>query len=368
MKTINVAVIGFGFMGKTHTYGYQTIPLFYEPDFQVRLAAVCASRYQNALAAKERYGFAHAAHDLDEILSLPDIDVIDICTPNALHTEAILKALDAKKHIYCEKPVACGPQETARILAHPHLNSVTTQTVFNNRFTPAAKLAKEFMQQERLGRILSFRAHMIMPSNVGAQKPMRWRNSRQAAGGGVLYDLGAHVMDMLTWLAGPVASVYTKNQTAYATRPDENGRPVPVDTDDASYSVVTLSNGAVGTAEASKLATGTNTDLYIEIHGEKGALKLDFMDPNWLYFYDAQDPHPGYKKIETVQKYPAGTDFPPARHPMGWIRAHADCLYEFLHAVSENRPAAPSLQDGLYVQKVLDAMYQSAQENKEIHL
>ena len=141
-----------------------------------------------------------------------------------------------------------------------------------------------------------------------------------------------------------------------------------MDTDDASYSIITLSNGAVGTAEANKLATGTNTDLYIEIHGEKGALKLDFMDPNWLYFYDAKDPHPGYKKTETVQKYPAGTGFPPARHPMGWIRAHADCLYEFLRAVHEKRPATPSLQDGLYVQKLLDAMYQSAQENREITL
>ncbi len=368
MKTINAAVIGFGFMGKTHTYGYKTIPLFYEPDFNVNLAAVCAGSYENALKAKERYGFARAAHNLDEILAMPDIDVIDICTPNALHAEAILKALDAKKNIYCEKPVACGPQETARILAHPNLNQVTTQTVFNNRFIPAAKLAKRLMNEGRLGKLLSFRTHMIMPSHVDPSKPMRWRNSRQAAGGGVLYDLGAHVMDMLTWLAGPVARVYTKNQTAYQTRTGADGTPVPVDTDDASYSIVTLQNGAVGTAEASKLATGTNTDLYIELHGDKGALKLDFMDPNWLYFYDASAPLTGYQKIETVQDYAGAESFPPARHPMGWIRAHADALYEFLRAVNEHRSAAPSLADGLAVQAVLDAMYRSAEENKEIIL
>lgn len=368
MKTIHAAVIGFGFMGKTHTYGYKTIPLFYEPDFNIRLAAVCAGKYEHALAAKERYGFAHAAHNLDEILALPDIDVIDICTPNALHAEAILKALDAKKNIYCEKPVACGEAETKRILAHPNLNKVVTQTVFNNRFLPAAKLAKQLMQQERLGKILSFRTHMIMPSNVDASKPMRWRNSRRAAGGGVLYDLGAHVMDMLTWLAGPVKSVYTKNQTAYARRPDGKGGSVPVDTDDASYSVVTLANGAVGTAEASKLATGTNTDLFIEIHGDKGALKIDFMDPNWLYFYDVSAPLKGYLRVETVQDYAGADSFPPPKHPVGWIRGHADALYEFLRAVNENRPASPSLEEGLYVQSVLDAMYRSAEENKEISL
>lgn len=367
MNTIHIGLIGFGFMGKTHTCGYQTIPLFYEPDFNIQLSAVCANHYEKALAAKERYGFAHAAHNLEEILSLPNIDVIDICTPNALHTQAILKALDANKHIYCEKPVTCGPQETARILAHPNLSRVTTQTVFNNRFTPAAKLAKQFMQEERLGRILSFRTHMIMPSNVGAEKPIRWRNLRQA-GGGVLYDLGSHIVDMLTWLAGPVASVYTKNQTAYTTRTGTDGKTASVDTEDASYSVITLANGAIGTAQASKLATGTNTNFFVEIHGEKGALKLDFMDPNWLYFYDAKDTNPGYKKIETVQNYPAGTHFPPARHPMGWLRAHVDCLYEFLCAVNQNRPAVPSLEDGLYVQKITDAMYLSAQENKEIYL
>ncbi len=368
MKTIHAAVIGFGFMGKTHTYGYKTIPLFYEPDFNIQLAAVCASTYEHALAAKERYGFAHAAHDLDEILSLPNIDVIDICTPNALHAQAILKALDAKKHIYCEKPVACGPEETRRILAHPNLDKVVTQTVFNNRFMPSAKLAKQLMEEGKLGKILSFRAHMIMPSNINPSSPIRWRNTRAAAGGGVLYDLGAHVMDMLTWLAGPVKSVYTKNQTAYAQRPDGKGGFAPVDTDDASYSIVTLANGAVGTAEASKLATGTNTDLYIEIHGDKGALKIDFMDANWLYYYDASAPYKGYTRIETVQQYGGEKNFPPARHPLGWIRGHADALYEFLRAVHENRPASPSLADGLYVQTVLDAMYQSAQENKEICL
>lgn len=368
MKTLSTAVIGFGFMGKTHTYGYKTIPLFYEPNFKIRLAAVCARNYEHALAAKERYGFAHAAHNLDEILALPDIDIIDICTPNSMHTQAILKALDAKKHIYCEKPVACGPAETRLILAHPHLNQVVTQTVFNNRFLPAAKLAKQFMQEERLGKILSFRARMIMPSNINPATPIRWRNTRQQAGGGVLYDLGAHVMDMLTWLAGPVQSVYTKNQTAYAHRPDGKGGFAPVDTDDASYSVVTLANGAIGTAEASKLATGTNTDLYIEIHGTKGALKIDFMDANWLYYYDANAPYKGYTRLETVQNYGGVSPFPPPRHPLGWLRGHADSLYEFLRAVAENRPAQPSLQDGLYVQSILDAMYQSAHENKEISL
>ncbi|MBQ9970901.1 MAG: Gfo/Idh/MocA family oxidoreductase [Elusimicrobiaceae bacterium] len=368
MKTLNVAVIGFGFMGKTHTYGYKTIPLYYEPDFNIRLAAVCSGRYENALAAQERYGFEHACHNLEEVLSLPDIDIIDICTPNAQHAQAILQALDHHKHIYCEKPVACGEEETQRILAHPNLTRVTTQTAFNNRFIPAAKLAKKLMDENRLGKILSFRTHMIMPSHIDPTKPARWRNSRQAAGGGTLYDLGAHVIDMLTWLAGPVARVYTKNQTAYATRPDGKGGICPIDTDDASYSVVTLQNGAVGTVEANKLATGTNTDLFIEIHGEKGALKIDFMDGNWLYFYDVANPLAGYTRIETVQKYSEVNNFPPSRHPLGWIRGHADSLYTFLQAVHQEKQSSPSIAEGLEVQKVLDAMYRSADTNQEVCL
>lgn len=368
MQTVNAAIIGFGFMGKTHLYGYKTIPLFYQPSFNINLSAVYTRDLAKARQARERYGFGFAAASLDEVLADKEINVIDICTPNASHAEIILKALDAGKNIYCEKPVSSNPQETQKILAHPNLHKVITQTVFNNRFYPCTRLAKNLTEEGRLGKLLSFRARMIMPSNADPAKPLRWRNTKKEAGGGVLYDLGAHVMDMLTWLAGPVEKVYTKNQIAYATRPGADGKPVPVDTDDASYSVVTLANGAVGTAEMSKLAIGMNTDFQLELHGDKGALKLDFMDPNWLYFYDNTAPLKGFTKIETVQNYGEAEDFPPGRHPMGWIRGHADSLYRFLSCVARGVPASPSLEDGLKVQQVLDAMYASAQTGKEINL
>ena len=369
MKTIKIGLLGFGNMGRAHAYAINNLPFFYKDlPFSAEIVGLCSSTPEKTKKICREFGFPLPAMNEDELIRSQDIDVIDICTPNVYHYEALKKAILANKHIYCEKPVACGEEETQRILAHPNLTRVTTQTAFNNRFIPAAKLAKKLMDENRLGKILSFRAHMIMPSHIDPTKPARWRNSRQAAGGGTLYDLGAHVIDMLTWLAGPVARVYTKNQTAYATRPDGKGGICLIDTDDASYSVVTLQNGAVGTVEANKLATGTNTDLFIEIHGEKGALKIDFMDGNWLYFYDVANPLAGYTRIETVQKYSEVNNFPPSRHPLGWIRGHADSLYTFLQAVHQEKQSSPSIAEGLEVQKVLDAMYLSADTNQEVCL
>lgn len=375
MKEIKVAILGFGFMGKTHLYGYQTIPLYYEPDFKIKLAAVCNRTLSKAQAAQERYGFEMATDNEDEVFARKDIDVINICTPNIYHKEQILKALNAAKHVYCEKPVACGEESAQEILNHPNLEKVTTQTVFHNRFYPCTQRAKQLIEEGRIGRVFSFRARMIMPSHIDPARPLRWRNTRAESYGGVLYDLGSHVVDLVTWLLGPISTVYAKNQIAFPTRPGPDGTPVNIELDDASYAIATLQNGGVGTLEMSKLSTGKNTEFALEIHGEKGALKFDLMDPNWLDYYDNTQPGSphgglrGYTRIETIQKYDLpGGDFPPPRHPVGWIRGHVDCLYHFWDCVANSRPADPSLKVGLAVQNVLDKMYESVASNKEIKL
>lgn len=375
MKEINVAILGFGFMGRTHLYGYQTVPLYYTPDFKINLVAICNRNLEKAIEAKERYGFELATDNEDEIFARKDIDVIDICTPNSYHKGQILKALDAGKNVYCEKPLVCGADETAEVLAHPNLDKVVTQAAFNNRFYPCTIRAKQLIDEGRLGKILSYRARFIMPGSETPGRPVSWRMTKKESFGGVLYDLGAHVCDMVTHLLGPVQSVYAKTQTPYPTRLDDKGNTVSMELDDAAYIVATMKNGAVGTMEASKLATGKATDFQIEIHGDKGAIMLDFMDPNWLYFCDntvADAPHGGFKgftKIATIQKFdlPDG-DFPPARHPMGWIRGHVHGVYNFLSGVAAGQPVHPSIREGLYVQHVLDVMYQSAALKKEISL
>ncbi|ACC97763.1 Oxidoreductase family protein [Elusimicrobium minutum Pei191] len=370
MKEIKVGLLGCGFMGRAHMAGYQTIPLYYNNDFKIKFAGVCNRTLEKAEYFKEAFGFEYATSNPEDILNDPSIDVIDICTPNANHKNEILKALDNKKHIYCEKPVVVGEEEIKAVLSHPNLDKVTTQVVFNNRFYPAAIRAKQLIGEGRLGKIFSFRGVMLHNSSVDVLKPVSWRQTVEG-NGGVVYDLSAHLSDMVYNLLGEFESVYTKNQIAHPVRKDKDGKDVKIEIEDATYSLVKLKNGAMGTMETTKIATGKNGNFKLEIHGEKGALALDLIDPNWLYFYDNTAPASpnggmkGFTKIETMQRYGADCVFPPGNHTLGFLRAHVDCLHNFLTCVSKGAAANPSIKDGLYVQSVLEAMHKSAKTRTE---
>lgn len=373
MKEIKVGLIGTGFMGNVHAFCYKTIPLYYKPDFKITLCGVASGNFENALSVKERYSFEFAAKKEDELFARKDIDVINICTPNALHKSQILKALDAGKHIYCEKPVAASAAEAGEILAHPNINKVAAQTVFHNRFFASTLRAKQIIDSGRLGQILAFRGRFLSPSNVNPLKPVEWRMRSESAGGGVLYDLGSHIFDMTYFLLGKFKSVYGRTQIPYKTRPDGNGGTVNCELDEAAYCVVEMQNGALGTIEAGKLSAGADADLKIEINGTKGSLILDLSEPDFLYFYNNTLPGAkdgglkGFQKIECPY-YDVPTHFPKGKHPLGWVRAHAHSLYCFLDAVNQGKQTAPSLADGLYVQSVLDAVYQSSTLGRPVFL
>ncbi|MGB2578575.1 putative dehydrogenase [Elusimicrobium simillimum] len=371
MKEIKVAVLGCGFMGKAHIYGYQTIPLYYDPDFKIKLVGVYNRTLAKAQHFKDLYNFEFATDNEDDIFSRADIDVINICTPNTLHKQEIIKALNSKKHVYCEKPAVSSYADMQEVLGHPNLEKVTTQTVFHNRFYPAVKRAKELIENGVLGQVLSFRGNMLHDSNSLSAKAASWRNSG-GGNGGVVYDLGSHICDMIYYLLGDFDSVVTKNQIAYPTRPGSDGAPVKIDAEDASYSLVKLKNGAYGTIEVTKIATGKPGNPKLEIHGEKGAIIIDLINPNFVQCYDntaPKGPHggmAGFTQIQTIQHYEEdGSTFPPGNHTLGFLRAHADCLYSFLSCVSRGKQASPSLKDSLYVQSVLEAMYKSARSGAE---
>ncbi len=374
MKEIRVGIIGTGFMGKTHVFGYKTIPIYYEPDFKIKLVSICSRTEANAKKAADTYGFESYTTNEDELISRTDIDVINICTPNAQHKAEIIKCLDAKKHIYCEKPVVAFESDRQEILAHPNLDKVTSQVVFHNRFFANVLRAKQIIEEGRLGQTLSFRGQFLSAGNVNPDKPADWRHTKKEAGGGVLYDVGSHISDMVYYLLGEFEAVLGKTQIPYPTRPDGKGGRFTCELDEASYFIATLKNGAMGTIEASKLGTGQCAGMKIEINGSKGALIIDFMDPNFLYFYDntVSDAklggYKGYTKIECLQNYDTPILFPPGKHPLGWIRAHVHSLYSFLDCVNKGAQAKPSLRDGLYVQKVLDSVYASAEQKKEIKI
>lgn len=364
-RPIGIGIAGWGFMGRTHAYAALNIPLFYEGlPFRPVLRAVCSGHVENAKMAQEELGFARACDSFEELLALPGVDVVSICTPNALHEQMALQAFAAGKAVYLDKPVSVDGPSAARVAAAGAGRMV--QVAFHNRFFPCALRAKQLVEEGRLGKLLNFRIQYLHSGSVDEERPVNWKSDRQICGGGVLLDLGSHALDMLVHLAGPVESLCCRNQTLYASRPRKGGGRIETLGEDASYLLLRLQNGAQGLVEVSKVATGASDGFTVELCGDKGALRFNLMDPNWLYFYDNTRPgglyggERGWQRLETIQDYPApGGAFLPPKNAIGWARAHMHCYYSFLDCYFRGARPSPSLEEGAYVQRLLDLCYLS---------
>jgi predicted dehydrogenase len=366
MKELKIGIIGFGFMGKTHTYGYKTIPLYYSDlPFKIKLVGVCDVDLEVAKKAKETLDFEFATDNPDDIFNCPNIDIIDVCTPNIYHKEAVLKAIKANKNVYCDKPLATSFKETKEITDLLHNTNVITQMALQYRFFPATMRAKELIEEGKIGRVMSFRSCYLHSGSVDATKKIGWKQDKKF-GGGVLFDLGSHVIDLMYHLLGEYASIFAHTDIIYKQRPDSSGNMVDIEVDDIAFIIAKMKNGVSGTIEASKIATGTNDELRFEIHGDKGAIRFNLMEPNWLEYYDNTLPdlhlggEKGYLKIECVQRFKKpGGNFPGPKFSIGWIRSHVHSLYNFLSCVHESKKATPSFQEGAYIQYVMEKAYES---------
>jgi predicted dehydrogenase len=277
--------------------------------------------------------------------------------------------------VLCEKPLCISPEEAKEILALPRAKEQICGMVFNNRWLSATMRAKELIESGRLGRILSFHAEYLHSSATDTKKAAGWKQDREICGGGVLFDLGSHVIDLMTFLCGRFARVGGMSQIAYPTRAGRNGQAWETNADEAFYMLCRLRSGAVGTITVSKLVHGANDDLSFAIYGEKGSLKFSLMQPNFLYFYDATTPpetlggNTGYRAIECVGRYPApGGFFPAPKAPSDWLRGHVGSMYSFLRSVDTGVQAHPDFADGAHVQAVMEAAYRSAESGKEEHV
>ena len=371
-REYGVGIVGFGFMGKTHTYGYRTIPFFYtEPPIRYTLRGVCVRRKETIEEAMTVGGFEFATTEYHELLERDDIQIIHVCTPNNLHRDQVIQAIEAGKHVYVDKPLGAS-YEDCRAMTETLEKcgaNVVTQVALQNRFYPCSIRAKQLVDEGFLGRVLSFRACYLHASSIDPDKPLGWKLDKARGGGGVLYDLGSHVLDMANWLIGPFAQVSAATKIAFPQRkhPD-TGDIVDVEADDLAVMCLRTKDGALGTIEASKLATGVSDELRVEIHGEKGAIRFNLMDPNWLEIYDVRDSAEpiggmrGFKRLETVSRYPApGGKFNPPALNVGWLRSHVACLHHFLSAVAGKAEAHPTIQEAAEIQKVMDTAYRAAE-------
>lgn len=361
---IGVGIVGFGFIGRVHAYSYQNQSLFYDPPpARPRLVGVCTSREESAAKARETGGFEFGTTRFEDLLERDDIDVIDVATPNELHRDEVVAALEAGKHVYCDKPLAVTLEEARQMVAAADARpDLVTGMAFHMRFVPATMRAQQLIADGFLGRVFHFRASYLHAGYADPRRPMSWRLGPH---GGCLADLGSHMIDLMRSLLGEYASVRGTLERWIDERPAERGSTemVPVEVDDYVCLQARMQSGALGFIEASRFATGTADDASFEIYGERGALRWRMMDPNYLDAFDATAPGQmqGFTRIATVQHYPPPGVLPSPKLPVGWMRFHMHSVHDFLQAVARGEPGTLTLRDGAATQAVDDAVRASSE-------
>lgn len=394
MKTYRIGVLGYGFIGRVHSWAQSNLRFYYDLPFDTEIVRVATSRDRTAEAAADELG-CEGTTDSTDITRAEDIDVVHVCTPNRLHKNALLDAMETGKHIYCDKPLVVDTEEAREIrdAAAAYLGDRETRDgrgpvfgmTFNNRHFPATRHARQLVHDGFLGTPLSYRISYLHSGSADPSAPLKWKLSGEA-GGGVIRDLAAHPLDLITWLLGPYTEMRAVTDIAYPQRPDPDdphtSRPV-----DAEDNVIVLGhirpevaperrgNPIPGILESSKVATGTEDELRFEIHGSLGAIRFNSMDPHHLEIYDRRatpyaGPSPGgWTRLQTGGRYPApARSFPSPKNVVGWLRAHLGSVADFMLHVDAGTPADPGLDDGLYVQELIDAVERAGRTGSSVAL
>lgn len=376
MKKLGIGLVGYGGIGRVHAMAYRDIGFHYGlPADQFQILGVATSRMETAGAAAEEIGCPMATTDFRDLIRDPRIHVIDCCTPNRFHREVVLAAAEAGKAIYCEKPLAMDAAEAEAMASAVERAGVPSQMTFHFRFFPSIMRAKEIMDSGSLGRIFSFRCRYFRSSYIDPLKPLSWRLQKKMSGGGALFDLGSHGLDLLYHLLGAFREVNANMETLIPMRPlspgsNEMGR---VDVDDYAVLNLRTGDGTPGLLETSRMGTGATNDLVLEIWGEKGALRWSLEHSDYLEFLDlrgsegAMGSNQGFRRVECTGRY-EGQKAPDASQSPGFVRAHAECQYRFLRCVSEGTPASPNLSDGLHIQRVMEAALRSSDQKRWVKL
>lgn len=366
-----VGMVGYGFIGRVHSHAHLSLPLYYDPmPARTRLVGVCTSTESSGRKAMDQARFRFATTDHNELLARDDIHLIHCCTPNDAHHGLLLDALRAGKHVYCDKPLARSVKEAEEIAALSRRSGLIHRMTFNYRYVPATMRAKELVEEGFLGEVYHYRAAYLHAGYTDPQRAATWRTRMARSGGGAIMDLGAHVFDLMRWLLGEFREVNALLETRIPTRPNlATGRFEAVDVDDFALVMARMESGALGVVEASRLATGAQDELRFEIHGSRGAIAFNLVDPNWLTVYDNSRPESplggskGPQRIECATRYPKPYALGATKNTVGWPHFHIHCLYDFVASVARGELGHPNFEDGLAVQRIVAACQSSAVRN-----
>jgi predicted dehydrogenase len=371
--TLGVGVVGYAFMGAAHAHAWRTAPHMFDLPLTPAMVALCGRDAAAVKAAADHQGWASAETDWRELIARPDVDLVDICTPGDLHAEIAIAALDAGKHVLCEKPLANTPAEAEAMTAAAQraaARGVRSMVGFNYRRVPALALARTLVAEGRLGEIRHVRATYLQDWLTDPAFPLSWRLVRERAGSGALGDLGAHIIDLAQYLTGePITAVSGSLRTFVGQRPVTGraaGEPQTgtVTVDDAAVFTARLGAGVtLGSFEVSRFAAGRKNALRIELNGSLGSVAFDLERLNELEFHDHAGSAltAGFTRIlVTEPDHPYLSAWWPPGHVLGWDVTFSHEIADLLTAIATGTQPRPSFADGLQVQRVLAAVQESA--------
>ena len=367
---LGVGMVGYAFMGAAHSQAWRTAPHVFDLPLQPSMAVLCGRDAAAVRTAATRLGWTAAETDWRALIKRDDVDLVDVCAPGDLHAEVAIAALEAGKHVLCEKPLANTMAEAeamAAAAARAASRGVRAMTGFNYRRVPAVALARQLVTEGRIGQIRHVRSSYLQDWLVDPSFPLTWRLQRERAGSGALGDLGAHIVDLAQYLTGElIAGVSAATATFVAERPLAEApggapRSGPVTVDDAAVFIARLRSGALASFEATRFATGRKNQLRIELNGDRGSLAFDLERLNELQFCDRADDPAGFRRIGVTEPgHPYLSAWWPPGHVLGWEHTFTHQVRDLVTAIAAGTDPTPSFQDGLQVQRVLAAVEQSA--------
>jgi predicted dehydrogenase len=361
---IGVGLVGYKFMGRAHSNAYRQVGRFFDLELSPRMRAICGRDEAGVRDAATSLGWEGYETDYRLLLERDDIDLVDVATPGNTHHEIAIAALEAGKHVLCEKPLANTLEEAREMLDAAGAAATINMVCFNYRRVPAVQLAKRLIEEGRLGEIRHWRAAYLQDFVLDPDFPLIWRFQREAAGSGALGDLGAHLVDLAHFLIGPITRVVGTAETFIKERPLEGSgvERGQVTVDDAATFLARFENGAIGTFEATRLAPGRKNRNSFEINGSKGSLVFDLERMNELEVYFVDDPADlqGFRTVMVTEPHHpyVGAWWPPG-HIIGYEHTFVHTVKDLLDAIAAGKSPPPTFEDGYRCQAVLDAVERS---------
>jgi predicted dehydrogenase len=363
---IGVGLVGYRFMGRAHSNAYRQVGRFFDLELSPRMRAICGRDEAGVKGAAALLGWESYETDYRRLLERDDVDLVDVATPGNTHHEIAIAALEAGKHVLCEKPLANTLEEAREMLETSRSVGTVSMVCFNYRRAPAVQLAKQLIEEGRLGEIRHWRAVYLQDFILDPEMPLIWRFQREVAGSGALGDIGAHIIDLAHFLVGPIAEVVGATETFIRERPlgAPDGGTGEVTVDDAAAFLARFENGAMGTFEATRLAPGRRNHNSFEINGSEGSVLFDLERMNELsVYFEDDEPHvKGFRTVlVTEPDHPfMGAWWPPG-HIIGYEHTFVHTIKDLLDGIAAGMSPAPSFEDGYRCQAVLDAVERSVE-------